>query len=430
MFPVIDRTASLLTRGYAWAPDLRRRHADAPAVPTRLMGRPALLLHGPAAVEFFYDERHVLRHDALPGPVLDTLFGRGAVHTLDGDAHRVRKAMFVSLLTGGGSVDALTDRVEDHWRRAVDGWRGREAVLFDEVAAVLDRAVCDWTGTAAPEDAAREVAEDCVAMVDGFASVGSRHWKARRARARQEGGLARTVDEVRRGADLLGRGSGDSRLETVVRHRDVSGRLLDPHTAAVELLNIIRPTVAIAWYVTFAAHALHRAPRLRDDLRTGGDAYARAFAHEVRRFYPFVPFVGGLAAADLHFLGRPVPEGTLVLLDVYGHHHDPGLWPDPYRFDPHRFLGREPGTGELIPQGGGDARTGHRCPGEDITVSVLAALATDLARLPFDVPEQDLRIPLHRIPTRPRSGFVLSVPTLERARHAPPVPSPPARPGV
>ncbi|MGV9391497.1 hypothetical protein ACWDQL_20530 [Streptomyces olivaceus] len=26
------------------------------------------------------------RHGALPGPVLDTLFGQGAVHTLDADA--------------------------------------------------------------------------------------------------------------------------------------------------------------------------------------------------------------------------------------------------------------------------------------------------------------------------------------------------------
>ncbi|MYS06320.1 cytochrome P450, partial [Streptomyces sp. SID6041] len=94
MPPYADSTLALLARGYAWAPDLRRRHGNAAAVPIRLMGRPAVLLHGPEAVEFFYDERHVLRHDALPGPVLDTLFGRGAVHTLDGETHRVRKELF------------------------------------------------------------------------------------------------------------------------------------------------------------------------------------------------------------------------------------------------------------------------------------------------------------------------------------------------
>ncbi|GAA3374392.1 cytochrome P450 [Streptomyces racemochromogenes] len=423
MSPLIDSTVPLLTQGYAWAPDLRRRHGDPPAVRTRLMGRPALLLHGPAAVDFFYDERHVLRDGALPGPVLDTLFGRGAVHTLDGERHRVRKALFVSLLMRDGSVDRLTTLVRRHWAAAVDGWEGRGAVLFDEAATVLARAVCDWTGLAVPEDAAREIAEDCVAMVDGFATPGPRHWRARRARARQEESLARTVEELRGGVTRLHQalppGGGNTALEAVARHRDADGRLLDPRTAAVELLNVIRPCVAVAWFVAFAAHALHRRPRLADALRADDGAYARAFAHEVRRFYPFVPFVGGLAARDLRFGGQAVPEGTLVLLDVYGHHHDPALWPDPYRFDPLRFLGREPGPGALIPQGGGDARTGHRCPGEDITVGLLAEFASALAGLDTEVPEQDLRIPLHRIPTRPRSGFTVSVPSRQRSHHAP-----------
>ncbi|MGW2671889.1 cytochrome P450 [Streptomyces sp. NPDC001272] len=439
-FPLIDSTLPLLTRGYRWAPGLRARHGGGPAVRTRLMGRPTVLLHGTAAVEFFYDEHHVLRHGALPGPVLDTLFGRGAVHTLDGARHRGRKAMFVSLLMAEGAVDSLVALAEKHWLSAAEDWRGRQVVLFDEAAAVLAGAVCEWAGVPLPEEGARQVAEDCTAMVDGFATPGPRHWRARRARARQEQALARTVEAVRvAGGAPDGPGSpgspggpggsgglgvpggpggsggpgipgGGGVLETVAGHRDTDGRLLDPHTAAVELLNIIRPTVAVSWFTAFAAHALHRTPRLRAELLAGGDPYARAFAHEVRRFYPFVPFVGGLAARDLRFGAEDIPEGTMVLLDVHGHHRDPALWPEPHRFDPLRFLGREPGPAELIPQGGGDARTGHRCPGEDIAVGLLTALAPALARLDADIPDQDLRIPLHRVPTRPRSGFVLSVP--------------------
>jgi fatty-acid peroxygenase len=99
----------------------------------------------------------------------------------------------------------------------------------------------------------------------------------------------------------------------------------------------------------------------------------------------------------------------MVLLDLYGQNHDPGLWDDPYAFRPERFLGREVGAFELVPQGGGDPRTGHRCPGERVTVAVLSALAIRLARLQADVPEQDLSISLRRIPARPASGVVLRV---------------------
>ncbi|MEU6879485.1 cytochrome P450 [Streptomyces sp. NPDC046712] len=412
-----DSTLSLLAHGYAWAPDLRRAHAGAPLVRTHLMGRPTVLLHGPDAVAFFYDEDHVQRHDALPGQVVDTLFGRGAVHTLDGTSHRVRKQMFVSLLMSADGIAALTSLVESSWHDAVRGWEGRRVVLFDEVATVLARAVCDWVGLPVPDDAAPEIAEDCVAMIDGSATVGPRHVRARRARHRQEQALARAVSDIRGqgphpdGPFAPSRHSGQagSPLETVALHREADGTLLDPHTAAVELVNIIRPTVSIAWFAVFAVHALHRHPDQREELLSGGPRYARAFAHEVRRFYPFVPFVGALAARDLTYAGTEIAAGTLLLLDVYGQDHDPDLWKRPYHFYPGRFRAREPGRDRLIPQGGGDARTGHRCPGEDITIALLSHLSPALAALDFDVPRQDLSIPLSRIPTRPRSGFVLDI---------------------
>lgn len=403
--PWTDSTLPLLAGGYAWLPD-RMRATDGEPVRTRLLGRPVIALRGPEAIGFFYDERHVKRTAALPGPVLDTLFGRGAVHTLDGAAHRVRKAMFLALLKDGAGVSALAEHVAQQWSKAAAEWEdGRDVVLFDEAAVILARAVCAWVGVERSDEAYRRVAEDCVAMVDGFATPGPRHWRARAARKRQEGALAAEIRTTREGGELVS--DSGTALEVVAWHRDADGRLLDPHTAAVELLNIIRPTVAIAWFAAFAAHALHRWPAHREPLRKDtGSRYARAFAHEVRRFYPFAPFIGGLAVSDLTWRGENIAKDTLVLLDLYGHDHDPGLWDSPYRFDPQRFTDREPGADELIPQGGGDPARGHRCPGEDITVAVLSTLVTQLADLDFEVPDQDLAIPLSRVPTRPRSGFV------------------------
>jgi len=140
------------------------------------------------------------------------------------------------------------------------------------------------------------------------------------------------------------------------------------------------------------------------------EEYAAAFVHEVRRFYPFTPFLGGRAARDLRFQRTDIRRGTTVLLDVYGQHHDPRVWTEPYAFHPERFLHRPVGEFELIPQGGGDPRTGHRCPGEQITVAVLGALAQRLARLEYYLPPQDLTIDLARIPARVGSGPRIVVP--------------------
>lgn len=43
-----------------------------------------------------------------------------------------------------------------------------------------------------------------------------------------------------------------------------------------------------------------------------------------------------------------------------------------------------------------------------MTLGVLEALAGRLARMEYTVPEQNLSIPLNRVPTRPHSGVLLA----------------------
>ncbi|GIM97016.1 cytochrome P450 [Paractinoplanes toevensis] len=390
----LDQTLAIPIKGYSWLPDLRRRTHGQPAT-IRVLGRPAVAIGGPTAAEFFYTAGNIERHGAIPGPVLDTLFGRGAVHTLDGRAHELRKALFVALLLGNG-VDTLAKHVGEAFDEAADRWRGGPSVdLFDETAKVISEAVGRWVGVPREERDPDALASDMVAMVDGFATAGPRHARARLARRRREHRWARLIEEVRRDEP------GPSPLSAIAHHT-ADGYLMDARTAAVEVINIIRPATAVTYLIAFAAHALERQPRIR--ARLADDRYALAFVHEVRRFYPFVPFLGGRAARDLYFQRTDIPRGGLVLLDVYGQHHDERVWPEPYVFRPERFVDRPVGEFELIPQGGGDPRTGHRCPGEQITVAVLQTIAQRLARLEYYLPPQDLSIDLSRIPARVADG--------------------------
>ena len=135
--PRIDQSVPMLAKGYAWLPD-RRRADGRDTVHTRLMGvRRTLGVEGPAGARFVYDEDHVRRNGALPEPVVSTLFGHGSVHSLDGEAHRVRKGMFVDLLMGAGVPD-LVGRVTAAWDQAVPRWAAQpQVVLMDEAGRVL-----------------------------------------------------------------------------------------------------------------------------------------------------------------------------------------------------------------------------------------------------------------------------------------------------
>jgi fatty-acid peroxygenase len=399
-----DHTAALLREGYALMPELRRR-AGGEDFRTRLLGMRVVCLCGPEAARRFYDQDLFARGKALPRPVQRTLTGTATVHSKDDEAFRERKGMFLAA-RDPGAVRTVVERTAEEWDAAAKRWSATgRIVLFDEAAEVLTRGVCEWAAVPLGDEHARAASADLTAMVDGWGSLGRRHWRARVARRRAELRLTDTVRRIRSGE--LPPPPPESMFERILQHREGNGDLLEPHLAAVETLNVLRPTVAISWFVAFAAHALHRWPehrtRLRDD-----DAFAEAFAHEVRRFYPFAPFMGAHARRDIPWDGDTIGEGTLVLLDLFGQNHDERLWEQPYAFRPDRFLDRRAGQWELVPQGAGDPAEGHRCPGEDITVALLKALLPRLARMSYDVPEQDLSIPLGSMPTRPRSGVVLT----------------------
>ena len=408
--PILDSTASLLATGFSWLPSRWRRSGQS-AVRARLLGKPAIALRGPDAIPYFYDEQHVRRSGAVPKAVQKTLFGEGAVQTLDGDEHRVRKAMFLGILTDPERVDTLVRCAAEAWDDAARRWTSEPSVvLFDETARVITRAVCRWAGVPVHDKDVPLWARQFVATVDGFATPSVRHLQARLARKRLEGWLSRLIVATRNGAagslsDTTGR---ESVVELVAHHRTADGRLLEPRIAAVELLNILRPTVAVSWFVTFAAHAMHRWPDVGERVREGDATYLGDFVQEVRRFYPFAPFVGGRATKNQAWRGQQIPAGAMVLLDLYGQNHDSALWPKPYTFNPDRFRHREVDRDEIIPQGGGDPAAGHRCPGEQITVELIKVLVARLAAMDYEVPDQDLRIPLTRIPTLPHSGFVLT----------------------
>src|SRR5215207_4791112 len=141
-----ENALQLMTRGYGWLPD-RRRALGRRTVTARLGGLPVTGIEGPDAARFLYDEDHVRRAHALPEPVQATLFGKGAVHTLDGEAHRVRKAMFVALLMREDGIASLAKQAAAAWDDAAREWARRpKVVLFEESARVIAGAVTRWTG--------------------------------------------------------------------------------------------------------------------------------------------------------------------------------------------------------------------------------------------------------------------------------------------
>ena len=172
----------------------------------------------------------------------------------------------------------------------------------------------------------------------------------------------------------------------------------DRDVAMVELLNIVRPVVAVARFAAFAALALWTHPEARA-VAAESDAGARSVAQEVRRTAPFFPLIGGVATRELAWRGVGFSPGDRVIVDLFATNRDPRHWPAAGSFDAQRFVdGR--GEEDIVAQGAGSWSDGHRCPGEPATVDLLSAFVSELAGRRWEAPHQDLGVSLSRLPAR------------------------------
>ncbi|MFC0809028.1 cytochrome P450 [Ensifer sp. P24N7] len=383
----------------------RCRRYETDLFETRILLQKTICMTGPEAARLFYDANRFARHGAMPVAIQKTLLGEGGVQGLDGEAHRHRKQMFMSLMTPE-RIGRLSQLSAAEWEASIRRWgSNRDIVLYAELQELLTRAACSWAGVPLTEGDVKTRTREITVLFDRAASTGFGHLWSRLARKRTDRWLTDVVGRIRNGQL---RPPQDSPAHVISWHRDWNGELLPPHVAAVELMNVIRPTVAVSVYIVFLAHALHAHPEFRERLSTERDAHVEAFVQEVRRYYPFFPAVAARVRQTFEWNGYPLAAGRRVILDLYGTNHDARSWERPNDFDPERFNRGEAGTFNFVPQGGGDHHNGHRCPGEWIAVELMKLAADILChRIEYRVAEQDLRIDWSRLPALPRSRFII-----------------------
>lgn len=403
--PCIDQTIQLILEGYLYIPNrMRKYHTD--IFQTRLLGQKAVCLSGREAAAKFYDQNLFTRKGAVPKRIQETLFGKKAIQTMDGAPHMDRKQLFLSFMTPD-SIDRIIKITQKQWEQTSRSWgSGRTVVLFREAGKIYFQAACQWAGVPLRRNEIRNKAHDMSSMIDAFGAVGPRHQKGRAARNRSELWATELILNVRAGKIKT---SKDSILYSIAWYKDLNGQLLPQDIAAIELINILRPITAIATYITFGALALHMYPEYREKLYGKDDSYLTMFAQEVRRFYPFGPFLGARVRNSFTWRNHSFRKGDLVFLDIYGTNHDPVVWSNPNLFLPEHFAAPDVQPFDFIPQGGGDAKSGTRCPGEWLVIELLKTSLNFLSNnLEYEVPLQDLSYPLNRIPALPRSGFLMS----------------------
>lgn len=371
----------------------------------RLLLKKTIFMKGRDAAKIFYDENRFVRKNAMPMRIKKTLLGIGGVQGLDGAKHVLRKKMFMDL-TNKEKIADLIKINENDWENYIKKWSRskKDIILYDEICELLTKSACKWTGIMIENYELKLRTKQLKAMFDYAGSIGLKHWISRLARSSAENWISIIIKKIRSGKIKVPK---DSAAYVIANYKDIDGKLLNKKVAAVELLNILRPTVAVAVYIVFTAHAL--AKNKNSLSKINDEVEVNSFIQEIRRFYPFFPCVMAIVKNDFIWQNYHLKKGTHAILDLYGTNHDKKLWYEPNKFKPERFKDFHEDNFTFIPQGGGNQYQHHRCPGELVAIELMKnALFYLTEKISFNIPKHNLEIDFSRLPALPKNRLIIN----------------------
>lgn len=400
----IDQSLKLLREGYLYVSN-RCQSFHSNIFETRLLGKKTICMRGKEAAELFYDTEKFKRTLATPNRTIQTLTGKHGVQSLDGEEHKHRKELIMSIMTPD-LIAKLIDITRNEWELSINEWSQKKKIgLYQETKVLLCKSAFKWVGIPLLEHEVKMLTKDLGRMFESAAAFGPKNWHGRNSRNTVEKWIGKFIEGVRDGTI---KPPDDSILHKFTWHRDLSGNLLNTRIVAVEIINILRPIVAISIYICFTAISLHHYPEEKEKLKGNDEKYAEMFIQEVRRFYPFFPYIMAIVKKDFLWKGYQIDKETPAILDLYGTNHDPTYWENPELFLPNRFVDWKSSPFGFIPQGGGDHFLGHRCAGEWATIEMMKISLDFLVnRIEYDVPHQDLSYSMVKIPSIPHSKFII-----------------------
>ena len=351
--------------------ECRRRYGDAFSV--RFLGfeRPMVLISDPEAIKALYRERS---HGLPPGRdiVLGPILGQKSLLLQEGAEHLSRRKLMLPPFHGE-RMRSYEETMGEIVAAEVDSWplhsefpihTRMQAVTLEVILRVvfgvssgprLDR-LRGMLGNVLQETAStgRQMVGFALQRFGGPGPF-----------ARFEGQL-KEVDELlyaeiaehRERPDLEDR---EDILSMLMRAEFEDGSRMEDRELRDQLMTMLlagheTTATALAWTFDLLLRHPHVLERLRESLEAGEGDYLRATISESLRLRPVIPLAGRRLGADLSVDGLELPAGTDVTPAIWLTHTRADLYPEPFAFQPERFLEDAPDTYAWIPFGGGVRR--------------------------------------------------------------------------
>lgn len=423
-WPLVGETLALVKQPFAFVHERMQKHGR--VFRTHVMNRDTVVIAGCDAAELWLDRDRLMRDGAMFEHVFG-LFAGYSLPSLDGDAHRVRKAQVMAAF-GRDALESYLPSLQDAVESALSRWaaerdHARKPWIEELRRLAIEGIARNMLGIGRGPELDQLVA-DYEHVTAGFAAVpvavpGSALRRAQQARDRLLTFLRARIRECRASPT-------DDGCSRMLAARGPDGSTLDDEAATLELYHVF-----LAGYIVFAqltgivtrlGAALETRGELQRELEEAPPELSLAqlsalplldrIVSETKRITPMLPMVFARAKTTFVWKGYRIPEGWVVAFALREHHMLEDVWPKPERFDPDRFLdeavrARHPQA--FAPQGPGPL-TGHKCAGFDYATLFMKVFTVALVRgYRWNVPPQELDYDWRRLPPEPQSGLLIEL---------------------
>jgi len=389
----------------------QERHGDVFLARFPGLGNVVYVADPAIAKEIFTASPRTLHTGAANAKWLEPALGRSSVMNLDEDEHMRQRRLLLPPYHGDrirGYERAIVEIVE----REIDSWPLNEpfSMLKATQRITLEVILTTVFGLGAER---RNALRDAVLAFDRTAAwvlplpplrkdLG-RFSPWRRFLAARERIDALFHAEIARGRSDPGLAEREDVLALLLQATDEDGKGLTDDEVRDEVMTLVAAgyettATALAWAFERILRTPHVLARLQ--AAPGDPEYLRATVKETLRLRSPVTDGTRVLAHDAHVAGHDLPQGTLVIVALPLVHRRPETYPDPYAFNPERWLDIDPEPYAFLPFGGGV----RRCIGAAFAQYELeTALRTILSRA-------RLR-PARPRPEHPRMHHVIVVPS-------------------
>ena len=303
-------------------------------------------------------------------PNLSRVLGSGSVFALDGTDHRRRRRLLTPPFHGK-SIRNYEAIFEEETLREAQNWpegapfETLEPMMRITLNAIL-RAVFGADGTHLDE--LRRIIPPWVTLGSRLAVLPTpartygrfSPWgRLARYRRRYDEVIGRLIDAVQADPDFDER---DDVLALLLKSTYEDGSSMSRQDIGDELLTLLAAghettAATLGWVFERISRHPDVLARLAAEADTEDNEYRQAVILEVQRVRTVIDFAGRHVYAPSFNLGEyTIPQGYSIVVALSQMHHRAQEFPDPDRFDPHRFLGQRPPTFAHIPFGGGTRR--------------------------------------------------------------------------